>query len=199
MTFKLNERVADAEPGSVTLSSGERIATETFIWTAGVTASPILQQLPVPHNDRGAVLVDPTLALPDYSHVWALGDGASVPDTNSGKICPPTAQAATRQAVCLAKNIRANLRGRRLRKFRFDPLAACAWWVTRQRAPRSSVSNSAVYLPGFSGAEFISANYLAWNARCESLPTGHSNSFSLGILCKPSILTGLVRVKVSQS
>jgi NADH dehydrogenase len=124
VSFKLNERVADAEPGSVTLSSGEKIATETFIWTAGVTASPILQQLPVPHNDRGAVLVEPTLALPDYSQVWALGDGASIPDTKSGKICPPTAQAATRQAVCLAKNIRASLLGRRLRKFRFRSLGS---------------------------------------------------------------------------
>jgi NADH dehydrogenase len=124
VTFKLNERVADAEPGSVTLSSGEKIATETFIWTAGVTASQILQQLPVPHNDRGAVLVDRTLALPDYSHVWALGDGASVPDTNSGKICPPTAQAATRQALCLARNIRASLLGRRLREFRFRSLGS---------------------------------------------------------------------------
>ena len=124
VTFKLNERIADAEPGSVILSSGEKIATETFIWTAGVTASPILQQLPVPHNDRGAVLVDRTLALPDYSQVWALGDGASVPDTKSGKICPPTAQAATRQAFCLAKNIRASLLGRRLREFRFRSLGS---------------------------------------------------------------------------
>src|SRR5260221_9323782 len=54
VTFKLTARVTDAERGSVTLSSGEKIATETFIRTAGVTASPILQQLPVPHNDRGA-------------------------------------------------------------------------------------------------------------------------------------------------
>jgi NADH dehydrogenase len=106
------------------LSSGEKIATETFIWTAGVTASPILQQFPVPHNDRGAVLVDRTLALPNYRDVWALGDGASIPDMKPGKTCPPTAQAATRQAAFLAKNIRASLRGSRLKPFRFQSLGS---------------------------------------------------------------------------
>jgi NADH:ubiquinone reductase (H+-translocating) len=124
VTFKPNTRVTDAEPGSVILSSGEKIATETFIWTAGVSPSPILQELPVRHNDRGAVLVDGTLALPDHKDVWALGDGASVPDSRPGKTCPPTAQAATRQAAFLAKNIRASLLGRRLKPFRFRSLGS---------------------------------------------------------------------------
>jgi NADH:ubiquinone reductase (H+-translocating) len=124
VTFKLNARVTDAEAGSVTLSSGETIATETFIWTAGAAPSPILQELPVRHNDRGAVLVDRTLALPGYGNVWALGDGASIPDTKPGKTCPPTAQAATRQAAFLAKNIRASLLGRRLKPFRFQSLGS---------------------------------------------------------------------------
>jgi NADH dehydrogenase len=124
VTFKPNTRVIDAEPGSVTLSSGEKIATATFIWTAGVSPSPILQELQVRHNDRGAVLVDRTLALPDYKDVWALGDGASVPDSTPGKSCPPTAQAATRQAAFLAKNIRASLLGRRLKPFRFRSLGS---------------------------------------------------------------------------
>lgn len=124
VTFKLNARVTDAEAGSVTLSSGETIGTETFIWTAGAAPSPILQELPVRHNDRGAVLVDRTLALPGYENVWALGDGASIPDTKPGKTCPPTAQAATRQAAFLAKNIRASLLGRRLKPFRFQSLGS---------------------------------------------------------------------------
>jgi NADH dehydrogenase len=124
VTFKLTARVTDAEPGSVTLSSGEKIGTETFIWTAGAAPSPILQELPVRHNDRGAVLVDRTLALPDYRNVWALGDGASIPDIKPGKTCPPTAQAATKQAAFLAKNIRASLLGRRLKRFRFQSLGS---------------------------------------------------------------------------
>src|SRR5258708_20432794 len=108
-TFKPNTRVTDAEPGSVPLSSGEKIETKTFIWTAGVSPSPILQELPVRHNGRGAVLVDRTLALPDYKDVWPLCAVASVPDSKPGKTCPPTAQSAARQPSFLSNTIAAHL------------------------------------------------------------------------------------------
>jgi NADH:quinone reductase (non-electrogenic) len=122
VTFKLNTRVVDAGPGSITLSSTEEIPTETFVWAAGARPNPILQELPIKHSSRGAVLVDRTLAIPDYGNVWALGDCASVPDTNPGKTCPPTAQVATREAVLLAHNIRASLLGRPLKPFCFKSL-----------------------------------------------------------------------------
>jgi NADPH-dependent 2,4-dienoyl-CoA reductase/sulfur reductase-like enzyme len=80
VTFRLNTRVTDARPGSITLSSGEEIATKTFVWTAGARPSPILQELPVNHDNRGAVLVNRTLAIPGYGNVWALGDCESVRD-----------------------------------------------------------------------------------------------------------------------
>jgi NADH dehydrogenase len=124
VTFRLNTRVTDAGPGSVTLSSGEEIATETFVWTAGARPSPILKQLPVNHDNRGAVLVNRTLAIPRYGNVWALGDCASVPDTKPGKICPPTAQAAIKEAAVLAHNIRATLLGRPPKPFRFKSLGS---------------------------------------------------------------------------
>jgi NADH:quinone reductase (non-electrogenic) len=94
----------------------------TFVWTAGATPNPILQELPIKHDCRSAVLVDRTLAIPDYGNVWALGDCASVPDTKPGKTCPPTAQVATREAVVLAHNIRAYLLDRPLTPFCFKLL-----------------------------------------------------------------------------
>jgi NADH:ubiquinone reductase (H+-translocating) len=124
VTFKLNTRVADARPGSISLSPAEEIPTETFLWTAGATPNPILKELPIKHDSRGAVLVDRTLAIPDYGNVWALGDCASVPDTKPGKTCPPTAQVATREAVVLAHNIRACLLGRPLKPFCFKSLGS---------------------------------------------------------------------------
>ena len=124
VTFKLNTRVADARPGSISLSPAEEIPTETFVWTAGATPNPILKELPIKHDSRGAVLVDQTLAIPDYENVWALGDCASVSDTKTGKICPPTAQVATREAVVLAHNIRACLLGRPVKPFCFKSLGS---------------------------------------------------------------------------
>jgi NADH:ubiquinone reductase (H+-translocating) len=124
VTFKLNTRVADARPGFISLSPAEEIPTETFVWTAGATPNPILKELPIKHDSRGAVLVDRTLAIPDYGNVWALGDCASVPDTKTGKTCPPTAQVATREAVVLAHNIRACLLGRPVKPFCFKSLGS---------------------------------------------------------------------------
>jgi NADH dehydrogenase len=124
VTFKLNTRVADARPGSISLSPAEEIPTETFVWTAGASPNPILKELPIEHDSRGAVLVDRTLAIPNYGNVWALGDCASVPDTKLGKTCPPTAQVATREAVVLAHNIRACLLGCPLKPFRFKSLGS---------------------------------------------------------------------------
>jgi NADH:ubiquinone reductase (H+-translocating) len=106
------------------LSSGEEIATETFVWTAGARPSPLLKQLPVKRDNRGAVLVNRTLAIPGYGNVWALGDCASVPDTKPGKTCPPTAQAAINEAAVLAHNIRASLLGCPLKSFRFKSLGS---------------------------------------------------------------------------
>jgi NADH dehydrogenase len=122
VTFKLNTRVVDARSGSISLSPPEEIATETFVWTASATPNPILKELPVNHDSRGAVLVDRTLAVPGYGNVWALGDCASVPDINTGKTCPPTAQVATREAAVLAHNIGACLLARPLREFCFKSL-----------------------------------------------------------------------------
>src|SRR6266481_3330970 len=122
VTFKLNTRVADARPGSISLSPAEEIPTETFVWTAGATPNPILKELPIKHDSRGAVLVGQTLAIPGYENVWALGDCASVLNTKTGETCPPTAQVATREAVVLAHNIHACLLGRPLKPFRFTSL-----------------------------------------------------------------------------
>ena len=122
VTFKLNTRVVDARSGSISLSPSEEIATATFVWTAGATPNPILKELPLKHDSRGAVLVDRTLAVPDYENVWALGDCASVPDMKTGKSCPPTAQVATKEAIVLAHNIRAYLLARPLKEFCFKSL-----------------------------------------------------------------------------
>ena len=122
VTFKLNTRVASAGPGTVTLHPAEEIATETLVWTAGTAPSPVLKDLPVERDKRGAVVVASTLAVPGHVGVWALGDCASIPDATTGKPCPPTAQFAIREAPLLARNLNASLCGKPLRGFHFSSL-----------------------------------------------------------------------------
>ena len=106
----------------VVLDSDEEIRTETLVWTAGTTPNPLLQDLPVERDRRGAVPVDENLAVPGHAGLWAVGDCAAVTDAKTGEPCPPTAQFALREAYTLAHNIHASVRGRPLKPFHFSGL-----------------------------------------------------------------------------
>jgi NADH dehydrogenase len=121
--FRLNARLTNFQPGLVVLSDGE-IQAETLVWTAGTSPNPLLRNLPIERDKRGAVIVETTLAIKDHPGVWALGDCAAVVDGVTGKPCPPTAQFAIREAPVLAKNIRASLEGAPLQPFHFNSLGA---------------------------------------------------------------------------
>jgi NADH dehydrogenase len=94
------------EQHAAVLSDGSRILTSTVVWTAGVRANPVNERLGMALDDRGRVLVDATLRVEGVPHVWALGDGARVPNgATPGSFDPPTCQHALRQARRLAKNL----------------------------------------------------------------------------------------------
>jgi NADH:ubiquinone reductase (H+-translocating) len=103
-------------PHSAELSDGTRILTSTVVWTAGVRANPALTELGLPLDDRGRVIVGPTLQVEGHEHVWAIGDGARVPNlATPDHPDPPTSQHALRQARRLAKNLASEPRPYRYR------------------------------------------------------------------------------------
>jgi len=137
VTFELNARVSAARPGVVVLKRKEpektdatkkplplelEIPTETLVWAAGAAPNPLLKELAVERDKRGAVLVENTLAVRGHTGLWALGDCAIVPDAKTGKSCPPTAQFAIREARTLARNLCASIAGETLQPFHFDSL-----------------------------------------------------------------------------
>lgn len=122
VTFKLNTRLADARRGVAVLKPDEELYTETLVWTAGSTPNPLLTTLPCERDKRGAIIVDGTLAVPDYPGIWALGDCAVVPNAQNDRPAPPTAQFALREAEILAHNIHASVRNKPLKPFSFEAL-----------------------------------------------------------------------------
>lgn len=121
--IRLSTLVTDATDGSVTLSTGETLPTETLIWTAGVRPHPILPQLGLPVGDDGRLVVGATLQVEGHAHAWALGDAASVPNPDRpGMPCPPTAQHAIRQGHLAARNILAGIRGEPIRPFTYKTM-----------------------------------------------------------------------------
>ena len=89
------------------LSDGTRLPTHTLVWTAGVRAHPFLASLGLPLDEKGRIVVGPTLQVEGREHVWALGDCARVPNAATPEHPdPPTCQHALRQARRLARNLR---------------------------------------------------------------------------------------------
>jgi NADH:ubiquinone reductase (H+-translocating) len=123
---RMKTKVNGYDGHEVVLSDGTKIAARTLIWTAGITPPPLLSSLPC-RLERGRVVANDCLQVPDWPGVWALGDCAFVPDPlNPGKFYPPTAQHAVRQAAVLASNIAGAMRGEAPQPFKFKILGLLA-------------------------------------------------------------------------
>jgi NADH dehydrogenase len=114
---RLETRIAGATADTVLLNNGEGVPTRTLVAAVGAAPNRLLDSLPCPRDSRGRLVVDPTLAVPGYPGLWAVGDCAAVPDLKKGGTCPPTAQFALRQAKHTARNILAAIDGRGSRPF----------------------------------------------------------------------------------
>ena len=123
---RLNTRVKSVTEDKVLLTDGVSIPSRTLVWTAGTVPSPIVSSLHCA-KERGRLLVNQFLGVPDWPNVWAVGDCAFVPDTrNPGKSHPPTAQHAIREGKVVAQNIAAVLSGRPLKLFSFRTIGLLA-------------------------------------------------------------------------
>ena len=75
--------------------AGERIASKTVIWTAGVAPSQAGKWLNVETDRAGRVKVKQDLSVPDHPEVFVVGDTASL--EQDGKPLPGVAQVAMQQ------------------------------------------------------------------------------------------------------
>jgi NADH dehydrogenase len=121
----INSTVRGCSDHGVELADGAILNTRTLIWTAGISPNPLLETLPC-QKERGRVVVNEYLEVPDWPGVWALGDCALVPDLTTGKFCPPTAQHAAREGKVVAHNIAALIRGGRKKPFVFSTIGQLA-------------------------------------------------------------------------
>src|SRR5215467_10015424 len=103
--FMMKCPVTGATTNSVKLYDGTIIPCYTLIWSAGVTPSELVAELPCEHDRGHRIVVKRYLEVPGYNGVYALGDCASITDPHTGKSYPPTAQHAIREGKVAAENI----------------------------------------------------------------------------------------------
>ncbi|QAY68215.1 NAD(P)/FAD-dependent oxidoreductase [Paenibacillus protaetiae] len=67
-------------------NSPETILTDVTVWTAGIQPVKLVQDMNLPKDKQGRLVVNEYHQLPDYNDVFIVGDCASVPFSPSGQV-----------------------------------------------------------------------------------------------------------------
>jgi len=115
---RLRSRVERLTETAVVLKGGEEIATHTIVWAAGNAASPLGQNLGVPYDAQGRVIVREDLSIPAHPEVFVIGDLAHFAP-GGGTPLPGLSPVAMQQGRQAAGNIRKLLGGGWTERFEY--------------------------------------------------------------------------------
>ena len=124
--------ITSADSAGVVLSSGERIACQTLVWTTGMRASPLAAKISARTDELGRIAVTPELRVAGIDHVFAAGDVAHAA-ADDGHAILQSCQHAQMTGRFAGYNAAADLAGLPLRRIdsHFTPRA----WIWVNRAP----------------------------------------------------------------
>lgn len=162
--IRVNTRVKGISHQGVELSDGTMIKANILVWTAGTSPNPLLQSLPG-KKEKGRLVVNAQMEMPDWPGVWALGDCAVVPDPQ-GKPYPPTAQHAIRQGKILAQNITASVRGGKKKPFVFKTTGQLAAIGRRTGVARIFGFNFSGFLAWWMWRTIYLSKLPRWEKKC---------------------------------
>jgi NADH dehydrogenase len=100
----------------VEINGNEIIRSATIVWTAGVRANSLVENLPGPHDRVGRAVVNSTLQLEGHPEVFVTGDSAAA---NTAKGAPLVAPVAIAQGEIAARNVAHYLRGEALESYTY--------------------------------------------------------------------------------
>jgi NADH:ubiquinone reductase (H+-translocating) len=110
MVEKVNEQ-------GVTVA-GKLIKSATVLWTAGVSASPIVKMVGVGTDRAGRACIGPFMNVPDQHGIFVVGDASS--SMQNGRPVPGVAQAAMQEGRYVGRLIARELKGKpQTRPFRY--------------------------------------------------------------------------------
>jgi NADH:ubiquinone reductase (H+-translocating) len=92
--------VAAVDADGVTLADGRHIESQTVVWTAGMRASPLTEQLTSSRDQQGRLHVDGNLKVRGLDHVFAAGDVAYAATDDIGNFAVMSCQ----HAICLGRH-----------------------------------------------------------------------------------------------
>jgi len=122
---RLNASVTAIDADGLTTSTGERIDAKTVIWTAGLRASDLTQQIPGPRDRMGRLHVDRELRVEGVADVFATGDVAYAATDDAGHHAMMSCQHALGLGRFAGHNVAADLLGLPLRAYSQPRYTTC--------------------------------------------------------------------------
>jgi NADH dehydrogenase len=115
--------ITEVKPDLVCLKNGRAIKTTMLIWTGGVTALPLPQQIGLKTGYNGRVVVNKFLQAEGRKNVFVLGDAALIIN-NKGYPVPTTAYFAEQHGKIAAQNIYSMIKeqGRTMKEYNIKNL-----------------------------------------------------------------------------
>lgn len=107
--WRLNSEVESIDAAGVTLKGGEHIESSTVVWTAGVEAHPLTQQIRAERDAQGRLRVNDLLQIPALPDVYATGDTAHAKTDELGNTALMTCQHAIQLGKFAGHNAAASL------------------------------------------------------------------------------------------
>ncbi|SOC41901.1 NAD(P)/FAD-dependent oxidoreductase [Ureibacillus acetophenoni] len=109
--------VTSVEGNVISLKDGSTITANTFVWTGGVAALPVVQESGL-ECDRGKAIIDEYLRSKSHQDVFVVGDASVALPADGGRpLYAPTAQNAWQMGEFAGYNIFASIRGQKLKEF----------------------------------------------------------------------------------
>ncbi len=119
--IRLNTKLNGYNGERVALADGSHIDSHTLIWTAGVKAAEIVDELNVEKAGSGRIRVEQTLQLPGHPETFVIGDAAFLLNGNAQPL-PMLSTVAIQEGKVTARNIRRMINGKEAAPFRYrDP------------------------------------------------------------------------------
>ncbi|EOA0095978.1 NAD(P)/FAD-dependent oxidoreductase [Klebsiella aerogenes] len=152
----VNAEVASVDAAGVKLKDGQRIDSQTVIWTVGVQANNLTAQIDAPRDRQGRLHVNTELQVMGYDDIYATGDVAYAATDDKGNHALMTCQHAILLGKFAGNNAAAGLLGVAPLHYRQETYVTCldlgAWgavytegWdqqvkLTREEAKKVKVS-----------------------------------------------------------
>lgn len=126
VTVRTNTFVTGYDGRTVNLNNGEKIPCRNVIWAAGITGDVIKGINAGSVTKSGRYIVDRYNKILGYRNIYAIGDIAYMETPRYPKGHPQVANVAINQGKNLSNNLKAGLKGRKLKEYEYHDLGTMA-------------------------------------------------------------------------